>query len=438
MIGDEVGDGIGDGSAMARCELSAAFVRTAGPGRHCDGDGLYLLVKKTGGRFWIFRYKVNGGKLREAGLGRAGESRNCVRLAEAREKAAALFRQVKAGIDPLAARDAALTASKAAQQDASIKGITFADAARRYIDAHAPSWRNTKHASQWATTMATFANPVFGDIPVSEIGTAHVLAAVEPIWATKSETASRVRGRIESILDYAKARGWRSGENPAAWKGHLSLTLPTRSKMAKVKHHAALPWMETGNFMMELQVQNGIGARALRFAILTAARSGEVRGARWHEINLVGATWTIPAERMKAGREHRVPLSEQALAVLAEVAAARTSDDPAALVFPGQSGGRPLSDMSLTAVLRRMDRGDLTAHGFRSTFKDWAAESTAYPAELSEMALAHTIGSKVEAAYRRGDLFEKRRRLMVDWGQFCSTPTTIAAANIVTLRGQLA
>jgi len=396
------------------------------------------LVKKTGGRFWVFRYRVTGTKTREAGLGRAGESRNCVRLAEAREKATVLFRQVKAGVDPLTARDAALAASKAAQLDAAIKGITFDEAARRYIDAHASSWGNPKHAGQWATTMATYANPVLGDIPVSEIGTAHVLAAVEPIWATKSETASRVRGRIETVLDFAKARGWRSGENPAAWKGHLSLTLPARSKVAKVKHHAALAWAEVGTFMADLQIQNGIGARALRFAILTAARSGEVRGARWHEIDLVGATWTIPAERMKAAREHRVPLTQQALVVLAEMLAARKSDDPAALVFPGQSGGRPLSDMSLTAVLRRMGRGDFTAHGFRSTFKDWAAESTAYPAELSEMALAHTIGSKVEAAYRRGDLFEKRRRLMADWGHFCSTPSTIAAANIVTLRGQLA
>jgi integrase len=419
---------------MAGCELSAAFVRTAGPGRYCDGDGLYLLVKTTGKRFWVFRYKVNGSKLREAGLGRAGEARNCVRLAEAREKASGLFRQVKAGIDPLAARDAFLAASKAAQQDAAIRGITFGEAARRYIDAHASSWRNHKHAGQWTATMETYANPAFGNIPVSEIGTAHVLAAVEPIWATKSETASRVRGRIETVLDFAKARGWRSGENPAAWKGHLSLTLPARSKLAKVKHHAALPWMETGIFMSDLQIQKGIGARALRFAILTAARSGEVRGSRWQEIDLVGATWTIPAERMKAGREHRVPLSPQALAVLAEVSAARTSNNPAALVFPGQSGGRPLSDMSLTAVLRRMERRDLTAHGFRSTFKDWAAESTAYPAELSEMALAHTIGSKVEAAYRRGDLFEKRRRLMAEWGAFCSTHGMIDSANVIALR----
>ena len=419
---------------MAVRELSAAFVRTAGPGRYCDGDGLYLLVKKTGKRFWIFRYKINGSKLREAGLGRAGEARNCVRLAEAREKASALFRQVKAGIDPLAARNVALAASKAAQQDALIKGIKFSEAARRYIESHAASWRNPKHAGQWTATIETYANPIFGDIPVSEIRTAHVLAAVEPIWTTKPETASRLRGRIETVLDYAKGREWRIGENPAAWKGHLSLTLPARSKVAKVKHHAALPWAEMGSFMGALQLQKGIGARALQFAILTAARSGEVRGARWSELDLVGSTWTISSERMKAGREHRVPLSEQAMVVLREMLAARLSSDPAALVFPGQSEGRPLSDMSLTAVLRRMGRGDLTAHGFRSTFKDWAAELTAYPAELSEMALAHTIGSKVEAAYRRGDLFEKRRRLMTDWGEFCFTASTLETTNIVPLR----
>ena len=420
---------------MAVRELSAAFLRTAGPGRYCDGDGLYLLVKKTGKKFWVFRYKVNGSKLREAGLGRAGEGRNCVRLAEARDKASELFRQVKAGIDPLTARDALLAASKAAEQNAAIKGISFSEAARRYIDAHAASWRNAKHAGQWTATIETYATPQFGEIAVSEISTAHVLAAIEPIWTTKSETASRLRGRIESILDFAKARGWRSGENPAAWKGHLALTLPARSKVSKVKHHAALSWMETGKFMMELQVQKGVGARALRFAIFTAARSGEVRGARWQEIDPVGAIWTIPAERMKAGREHRVPLSEQALAVLAEMSAARTNNDPGALVFPGQTQDRPLSDMSLTAVLRRMGRGDLTAHGFRSTFKDWAAESTAYPAELSEMALAHSIGSKVEAAYRRGDLFEKRRRLMADWCQFCSTPHATKISNLGILRG---
>ena len=270
---------------------------------------------------------------------------------------------------------------------------------------------------------------------MSEISTAHVLAAVEPIWSKKTETASRVRGRIETILDFAKTHGWRSGENPAVWKGHLSLALPARSKVAKVKHHAALPWREIGEFMTGLAIQKGMGALALRFAIFTAARSGEVRGAVWQEIDLDAATWIIPAERMKAEREHRVPLSDPALAILSEMAAVRTSADPSALVFPGQSEGRPLSDMSLTAVLRRMGRSDLTAHGFRSTFKDWASETTSYPAEVSEMALAHTINSKVEAAYRRSDLFEKRRKLMTEWAVYCGRVAEPIGGNVLALRG---
>jgi integrase len=257
---------------------------------------------------------------------------------------------------------------------------------------------------------------------------------LDPIWLTKPETASRLRGRIERILDFAKTRGWRSGENPAAWKGHLALTLPARSKVRKVEHHAALSWHDIGDFMRSLKDQPGIGARALRFAILTAARSGEVRGVRWREIDMSAATWVVPSERMKGGREHRVPLSELTLDILREMAEARVSNDSEALVFPGRDTGRPLSDMSLTAVLRRMGRGELTAHGFRSSFRDWAAETTAYPNELIEMALAHAIGDKVEAAYRRGDLFEKRRRLMDDWAAYCSTPSNARAVDVIQLR----
>ena len=414
--------------------MSAAFVRTAKPGRYCDGDGLYLLIKKSGGRFWVFRYKVNGGKLREAGLGRAGEERNCVRLSVARDKASILFRQIKNGIDPLAARDAATAAAKAAAQDATAKGVTFREAAQRFVDGHSATWRNPKHAAQWGSTIDAYANPVFGDVPVANVGVAHVLAALEAIWLTKPETASRLRGRIEKILDFAKTRMWRSGENPAAWKGDLALTLPARSKVRKVEHHAALPWRGIGDFMHALHSQAGAGARALRFAVLTAARSGEVRGACWREIDLSTATWVIPAQRMKRDREHRVPLSEPAIEILREMAAARSIDDTDALIFPGHDPKRPLSDMSLTAVLRRMNRGDLTAHGFRSSFHDWAAEATAYPAELAEMALSHAVGNKVEAAYRRGDLFEKRRRLMDDWAAFCSTPSAKEASNVVALR----
>src|SRR6516164_3236991 len=303
--------------------LSAQFVRTAKPGRFCDGDWLYLLVKKSGKRFWVFRYKVNGSKLREAGLGRAGEGRNSVRLAEARDKASVLFRQVKNGIDPLTARDAATAAAKAAAQDSSVRRVTFREAARRFIDGHTPSWRNPKHAAQWGATIETYVNPVFGNLPVGDIETAHVLAAVEPIWLTKPETASRLRGRIERILDFAKTRGWRLGENPAAWKGHLALTLPARSKVRKVEHHAALPWREIGDFMLLVKGQQGVGSRALRFAILTAARSGEVRGARWKEIDMSAATWVVPADRMKGGREHRIPLSGPALDILRGMAQAR-------------------------------------------------------------------------------------------------------------------
>jgi integrase len=419
---------------MVSSGLSAQFVRTAKPGRYCDGDGLYLLVKKSGARFWVFRYKVNGSKLREAGLGRAGEGRNSVRLAEAREKAATLFRQVKSGIDPLSARDAIAAAAKAAAQDAAAKRVTFREAAQRFIDGHTPSWRNPKHAAQWATTIRAYANPVFGDLPVGDVATTHVLAALEPMWLIKPETASRLRGRMERILDFAKTRGWRAGENPAAWKGHLALTLPARSKVRKVEHHAALPWPEIGDFMLALQDQQGVGARALQFAILTAARSGEVRGARWSEINRSTTTWLVPAARMKGTREHRIPLSEAALDVLRHMAEVRVSNDSDALVFLGRDAGRPLSDMSLTAVLRRMRLGELTAHGFRSSFRDWAAETTAYPTELVEMALAHAVSNKVEAAYRRGDLFEKRRRLMGDWAVYCSTPGNPETARVVSLR----
>jgi integrase len=419
---------------MANSRLSAAFVRTAKPGRYCDGDGLYLLIKKSGGRFWVFRYKVNGGKLREAGLGRAGEERNCVRLSVARDKASILFRQIKDGIDPLAARDAATAAAKAAAQDATAKGVIFREAARRFIDGHSATWRNPKHAAQWGSTIDAYANPVFGDVPVANVEIAHVLTALEAIWLTKPETANRLRGRIEKVLDFAKAHGWRSGENPAAWKGNLALTLPARSKVRKVEHHAALPWREIGDFIIALRNQPGTGARALRFANFVAARSGEVRGACWREIDLSTATWVIPARRMKGDREHRVPLSEPALAILREMAVTRLTDDADALVFPGRDLKSPLSDMSLTAVLRRMKRGDLTAHGFRSTFRDWVAEATAYPAEVAEMALSHAVGSKVEAAYRRGDLFEKRRRLMDDWGAFCSTPSAAGGSNVVALR----
>lgn len=399
--------------------LSAAKVAKAGPGRYGDGDGLYLTVRKNGTRFWVFRYVLAGQKMREMGLGRAGMGKNSVTLAEARDKAGTLHRMVKAGIDPLSQRDVEIAAARAAAQDAAVKAVTFRQAAAEYISLHAATWSNPKHRQQWANTLEAYAFPHFGDMPVAAVGTAHVLAALEPIWSTKPETASRLRGRIETVLDAAKARGLRSGDNPAAWKGHLALTLPARGKVAKVEHHAALPWQEVGAFMQALPAQAGVGALALRFAILTAARTGEVIGATWGEIDLGTALWTVPSERMKAGREHRVPLSEPALEVLGEAAKLRITTAPYAPVFPGAVPGKGLSNMAMLTLLRRMGRGDLTAHGFRSTFRDWAAETTGYPGEVVEMALAHAVGDKVEAAYRRGDLFEKRRRLMVDWALFC-------------------
>jgi integrase len=401
--------------------LSAAKVRTAAPGRYGDGGGLYLLVRENGTRFWVFRW-VRDKRMREMGLGAAGAAPSATSLADARVAAVELRRLVRSGVDPLAQRDAEKVAAKAAVQQRTIKAITFKSAAERYIEAHEAGWRNTKHAAQWGSTLATYAYPHFGDIAIADIGTEHVRAALEPVWSIKPETASRVRGRIEAILDYATTLKWRSGDNPARWKGHLANLLPARSKVRRVEHHAALPWSEIGLFMTALRSQAGVGAKALEFAILTAARTGEVIGAAWGEIDLAQKVWTIPAGRMKGEREHRVPLAAPAVEILDAVAKLRSSlVAPTAPIFPGARRDKPLSNMALLATLRRMDRGDLTAHGFRSTFRDWTAESTGYAREVAEQALAHALESKVEAAYRRGDLFEKRRQLMADWAVFCAT-----------------
>lgn len=443
--------------------LTDVEIKNARPGRYADGGGLYLLVRtrvqravdddvgsaepRRGRRrkhlsdnvkFWLFRYTPKSGKLREMGLGAYGSGAGEVSLASARAKARDLLEKVRAGIDPLDERLAKEVAEKAAAQEAKIFGITFEGAAARYIAAHKAGWRNTKHAAQWVATLDEYVKPVFGNIPVKDVDTACVLAALTPIWSRKPETASRVRGRIEAILDYAKVQGWRSGENPAVWRGHLALTLPRRSKIAPVKHHAALPWGEVPAFMERLTSQSGVSALALRFAILTAARTSEVIGARWSEINLSSERWTIPAARMKAGREHVVPLSSAALALLRTMTELRVIDASDAPVFPSQVPTRSLSNMALLALLRRMERHDLTAHGFRSTFRDWVAENTSYPSEVAEMALAHTIGDKVEAAYRRGDLLEKRRRLMEEWGNYCVAPTADRADVVRAIRARSA
>ena len=382
------------------------------PGHYGDGGLLYLQIDERGNKSWDLRYRV-GGRVREMGLG----SLDTFSLAEARERAREGRKLLADGNDPIEVRKAV----RMQQRLDEAKAITFADFAKSFIATRQSGWRNSKHAAQWPSTLKTYVYPIFGALPVQAIDTGLVIKALEPIWQTKPETAGRVRGRIESILDGAAARGYRQGENPARWKGHLENLLPKKSKVRRVEHHAALPYVELPAFMAELREQDGIAARALEFAILTAARTGEVIGARWSEINLAERLWTIPAERMKkSDREHRVPLSEATIAVLERMKAVRQG----AFVFPGGRVGRPLSNMSMLMTLRRMGCGDSTTHGFRSTFRDWAAERTGFAAEVAEMALAHTVSDKVEAAYRRGDLFQKRRQLTDAWARFCTVPAT--------------
>ena len=401
-----------------------AVSRLASPGLHFVGGvaGLALQINERGARSWVLRIKV-GDKRRDMGLGGFPD----VSLAGAREAARAARAKVKDGIDPVAHARDARSAAKASQAAAK----TFRFCALAYIDAHEAGWRNAKHAQQWRNTLETYAYPAIGDLQVRDVGLANVLAVLEPIWKNKTETASRLRGRLEAILDWATTRGYRSGLNPARWKGHLDTVLPAARSVANAGHHNALPFPQVGAFMVELREQAGLSARALEFAILTASRSGEVRGAIWREIDRAARMWTVPAERMKAGREHRVPLSDEALAILDAVPPGENDG----LIFASPRGGM-LSDMSLTAVLRRM-KVDAVPHGFRSTFRDWCAERTNYPHEVAEMALAHAIGDKVEAAYRRGDLLEKRRRLMRDWAIYCSAPE-IPGDNVVSLNAERA
>jgi integrase len=336
-----------------------------------------------------------------------------VTLAEARQKALECRKLRLDGSDPIAIRHAKRVAAKL---DAA-KVMTFRQCAEAYIDAHRAGWRNAKHVAQWSATLTAYAFPIFGQLPVQAVDVGLVMRVLEPIWSVKPETASRVRGRIESVLDWARARGYRTGENPARWRGHIENLLPKRSKVQRVEHHAALPYGEIAAFMAELREQEGIAASALEFAILTAARTGEVIGARWEEFNLAQRLWTIPGARMKAGKEHRVPLSGAAIAVIDEMAEIRQSD----VVFPGGKVGRPISNMAMLMLLRRQGRPDLPVHGFRSAFRDWAAEQTNFPAEIAEMALAHTISNQAEAAYRRGDLLQKRGELAEAWATFCET-----------------
>jgi integrase len=390
------------------------------PGYYGDGGGLWLQISKTGTKSWVFRFKSPvTGKAREMGLG----ALDTYTLAEARSRATETRQQVDSGRDPIAERETLRQQTKLA----AALVMTFDQCATAYIEAHRAGWKNPKHTKQWESTLATYAGPVVGSFPVSAVDTPLVLKILEPIWTTKNETASRLRGRIESVLDWATVRGYRTGDNPARWKGHLDSLLPAPAKVQKTEHHAALPHEHIGTFMADLKTRKGIAAMALQFAILTACRSGEVRGAQWDEINLPMKVWTIPANRMKAGKEHRIPLSDAAITIL--LATPRMADNP--LVFPAPRGG-VLSDMTLTAVLRRMEHCDLTVHGFRSTFRDWAGETTAFPREVIEHALAHQLKDKAEAAYARGTLFDKRRLLMDAWAKYCATIRS-EADNVVTI-----
>lgn len=403
---------------MARSigKLSALAVSKASdPGYYGDGGGLLLQVSQAGAKSWVFRFKSPlTGKPREMGLGPL----STYSLAEARMRARDARQAVDAGRDPIAEREAERQRNKLE----AAKAMTFDQCAAAYIEAHRAGWKNPKHAAQWAATLATYAGPVIGALPVASVDMPLVLRILEPIWTTKNETASRLRGRIESVLDWATVRGFRTGDNPARWKGHLDKVLPAPGKVQKVEHHAALPYQQAGAFMAELRKREGMAARALEFAILTACRSGEVRGATWQEIDLAARIWVIPGERMKAGKEHRVPLSDAAVSLLEALPRLEGSD----AVFFAPRGGA-LTDMALTAVLRRMERGDLTAHGFRSTFRDWAGETTAFPREVIEHALAHQLKDKAEAAYQRGDLLAKRARLMQAWAEHCATDKSGAA-----------
>lgn len=388
------------------------------PGYHPDGGGLYLQVSPAITKSWVFRYTLRG-RAREMGLGPL----HAVSLADAREQAIAARRALVDGNDPLELRRAA----RAGQRLIEARSRTFAACATAYIAAHRPGWKNAKHADQWTATLQTYAEPVFGTIAVQDVDTALVTQALEPIWTTKHETATRVRARIERVLDWATARGYRQGENPARWRGHLDKLLPAISKRKRVVHHPALPFSRMGKFVRELREQQGLAALALEFTILTACRTSEVINARWDEFDLPARVWSIPKERMKAHREHRVPLSARAVAILKTLRPLGHGD----FVFPGPREGKALSNMAMLQLLKRMGRGDLTVHGFRSSFRDWTSERTNFPREVCEAALAHTIPDQVEAAYRRGDLFDKRVKLMSLWADHCGV--TDAEGNVLPL-----
>lgn len=403
------------------------------PGLYGDGGGLTLQITSAGVKSWLFRF-MREGKAHGMGLG----ATHTISLAEARQKALDARKLLSDGLNPMAVKKQKLLV--AALERAKI--MTFDQCATSYIEAHKASWKNAKHIDQWTNTLATYASPVFGPQSVADIDTALVVKCLSPIWKTKTETASRLRGRIESVLGWATTSGYRTGENPARWKDHLENLLAKISKSSRTKNHPSLPWPRIGEFMVALKTRKGVAARALELTILTACRSGEVRGARWSEFDFQEKVWTVPKERMKADREHQVPLSEAALTVLNsihpkehDIASQKLKSKSDSLVFAGTKK-QVLSDMTLTAVIRRMNGDDekptwvdakgkrITVHGFRSTFRMWAAETTTYPREVAEHALAHQLPDAVERAYQRGTQFAKRKALMDEWAAFCSSIKT--------------
>jgi integrase len=413
---------------MARTlnRLTDRKVRTARAGMYADGGGLWLRVDGDSdslNRRWVFRYATGAGikgangkrrsKERQMGLGPV----NDVTLAEARERAAECRKLRQQGKDPITEKDAV----RAAHVLAAAHALTFDQCCAAYIEAHRAGWKNEKHAAQWPSTLRKYASPAFGALPVAAVDQTLVLKAVEPIWKTKPETANRLRGRIEAVLDWARARGHRDGENPARWKGHLDKLLPARSKVKRVEHHPALGYRDIPAFMAELRERPGKSAVALEFVILNASRTSEVINARHAEIDQRAKTWVIPAGRMKAAKEHRVPLASQSLDIIKQ-----QKSGGAEFIFPGRKPGTALSNMAMAELLKDMGRDDITVHGFRSTFRDWAAEQTHYPDQVIEAALAHVVGNKTKAAYFRSDLFEKRRELMADWAAYCGQKRKVA------------
>ena len=404
--------------------LTALQIKHAKEGMHADGNGLYLRVQASGAKSWIFRFQLNR-KRREMGIGTLADKS----AIQARSEVATLSTLVRSGVNPIEQRTLDAEQATLAALKSSAEATSFRTVAGEYIENHKAGWKNGKHAQQWTNTLTTYAYPTIGDKPVGQVTIEDVLTILEPLWKTKTETATRLRSRIELVMSYAKAKKLREGENPALWRGNLDAILPKPTKLKKIRHHPALPYDQMAAFMKKLRSTGGTGAKALEFAILTAARSGEVRLATWKEIDLEAALWTIPAERMKAGREHWVPLSRQAVKLLQALPKIVGND----YLFPGERDKKPLSDMTLSAIIRNFNEtkddqeqrwvdpknGDTAVpHGFRSTFRDWSAEVGHYPREVAEHALAHSLPDKVEASYHRGTMLERRRPMMQAWANF--------------------